>query len=162
MKRLTLTVLLGLIALSGCTGCQKPEIAGEPTNYYQKYVEQFNKDLMKLGYMPIDTSKLSIRSANELKVSDKGYLGYCYEIAVKPKLGSNISIHKIVETYGEDIQMALIYHELGHCFLGLKDSDGHKIMNNENLRTLFTYAEMMEEAKRLQLVKQMLESSSYR
>lgn len=161
MKRL-LTILTGLLALQGCAGCGKQALQGTPTDHYTHIVEQFSADLQTLGYKSIDISKLTITHVEDLKYGEAAILGYCYAIQANPKFGVTITFANRLEAYTEDVQMAMVYHELGHCYLGLPDTTGHKIMNNTDNRRLFTYDEMYNKDKRLQLVKQMLESSSYR
>lgn len=159
MKQLIIVSTALFLAMT-YSSCQK--IEGNVTHKYDDYLVEFNADIARLGYQPIDFSETVIRENDNLKPDDGPTLGYCHSIELKHEGPANISVSTRLATYGHDIATALIYHELGHCFLGLDHTKTHSIMNGGNLRTFFTYAEMTDESKRLALVKEMLQNSSYR
>ncbi len=157
MKKIILGVFAALL-MAGCSACQN--IKGTATSDYDQHFEDFNNDLKALGYQPIDFSQTVVRVADN--VGEKNTLGYCHEIALKRKGLVNISLSTALTGYGYDIIKATIYHEIGHCFLGLNHTEGRTLMSDNNLRTLFTFDQIIDERKRLILVKEMIESSDYK
>lgn len=161
MIKTTMVLIFCALAMAGCNGCGK--LPGEVTHKYDNYLQDFNNDLMILGYKPIDFSETVVREADDMKESNSPIIGYCYQIAVKNGGPANISIDTKVSEYGADVKKVIIYHEIGHCFLGLNHTDNKKsIMTSQNLRTSLDFDDIFNDQKRLSLVKEMLNDSAYR
>lgn len=150
--RYLVLILLSLWTLS----CQK-NIQGDVTHEYDQYFQDFNSDLVSLGYRPIDFSQTVIRQDNSMTEHD----GMCFGVEVKDRGITNISFGKRMRGYVEKQRMLVAYHEIGHCFLGLEHaSEARKIMNPVAIQS-YSYAELGVESFRLSLVREMLEGSAY-
>lgn len=150
--------LLALIVFIFLAGCAKP-IDGEVTHEFDQYLHDFNSDLMKLGYMPIDFSQTlivrktmsrdSIQAESEIRLQNKGS-----------------SVIYITERFGigaDYIDKMIIYHEIGHHFLGLRHSenDPKALMTNLGTASHIGPTEFETENSRLYLVSRMLKDSLY-
>ncbi len=155
MKQVVLFIFLIVLG-----SCQKPQ--GTVTHDFDQYLAGFNSDLARLGYSQIDFSQTMITSVDGLNENGAARLGMCYSVALRNGGPVNIGVSPLLSQNGPDVIRAMIYHELGHCFLGLDHVSTHSIMNGGNTRTLFTFDEMNDENKRLVFVKEMLEASGYR
>ncbi len=112
--------------------------------------------------MPIDFSQTTIREVDALTNDNVIVNGACYSTAVRNSGQVSISIDSGVKRYMDSTKLATVYHEIGHCFLGLQHVAGKKIMSNENLGTVFLFYNLNDDSERLRLVKEMLEGSAYR
>jgi len=157
MKKILVT-LFSLLALAGCGGCNQnlAEPEGVRTTEYNKYLQMFNEDIMKLGYQPINFSATIIKetSLNGREV------GFCPSIQIKNKGLTYVQIQSSIATAPEFVKIATLYHEIGHCFLGLNHVDGHHLMN-AGIFPEIGRDEIQDEALRLELVKDMMHSSAY-
>lgn len=150
MKLITLFIFL-LFA-----GCSKKE--GDVTNEYNKYLHQFNSDIIKLGYKPIDFSQTwvirkkmdrdSINAESEQRLANGGFS----TIYISPRFGA-----------GSDyIDKMIIYHEIGHHFLGLSHSENPRALMTAYGVSMQIGPESFEnESSRLEIVREMLSASFY-
>ena len=149
MKYLLLLIVVGL---SSCAQ-EDQKYAGTPTNEYDYVLEQFNSDMVVLGRTQINFSKAVIR---------KGKLGgstqaYCYQIAKKWEGPTNISIQSGISKKQAEIY---IYHEIGHCYLGLQHNQNYSLMTDLSLPITRMYVDFHTSAqKRQELLKIMLEEA---
>ncbi len=135
--------------------------AKDQTHEYDIYLQKFNNDIVKLGYDPIDFSLTVVREFDNLTNNGDAALGACHNDALKNKGLTGIFIDKSVSSFESYAQQVLIYHEIGHCFLGLGHVFTHSIMNPGHPRVIVTTDEMSNDGSRLALVKTMIESSKY-
>ena len=138
-------------------GCAEKNY-GVKTTEYNIYLAQFNEDLKKLGATPIDFSQTEIYNDNLGK-----YLGLCIGHPVKKSSGrAIIRIGNDIKEYPSFRKAALIYHEIGHCFLGLEHSKNYEDIMHVNYPDLARSSQIDSEFNRLALVKQMLDAANYR
>lgn len=124
MKQIITAVLLLICAVS-CTRCAKG-VGGVKTDSYNHILQQFNSDLLSLGYSAVDFSQTEIREVDSFQAFDltnKQALMLCGSgISLKKSGSIVIYVNKSVVTgfTPESSKVAIMYHELGHCVLGLK------------------------------------------
>lgn len=111
MKRLLIISTLFFI------GCANQYEDAEVTHEYDHILELFNSDLKELGLRQYDFSNTTMIKTKMLN----GINGICDNRRKVDSLPIYIYINKNNLPYGE-ITTSLIYHELGHCLLGLKHS----------------------------------------
>lgn len=145
-------ILLLFIILSSC---MQKEIEGEVTHELDSILYQFNSDIGKLGYTPFDFSMLVIKRAD---LSKDVRFGYCNGIQLDPKYPAVIQIDNSVFGIYRTLKTEVLYHELGHCFLGLGHVDSLGIMFSGDLRKV----DISDESVRMRLLKNMMESSIHR
>ena len=151
--KLLLVFLSSLLIFSGCS-----QIKGEVTHEYDEYLYQFNSDLVALGYKPINFSDTIIYKSDELKDA----AGECVGGAMVKNEGHTvILVKKSFDFAPAWAKKALIYHELGHCFLGLGHEEG-TIMGAAMLPMVYsTGSSIMDDSRRFEELKAMLKNSSY-
>lgn len=171
MKSAILIILSGLL-IASCSACNKllginrqgfvsPQ--GEQSQELDFALKKFNEDIMFLGYSPIDFSETIILKNNSTNSRlNYGYNGLCESIGVRNKGKITIEIDSQIFNSPEYLQIAVIYHEIGHCFLGLNHVDtGSSLMTNKNIIFEIGSNQIQDNEKRISLVKEMLESSDY-
>jgi hypothetical protein len=121
-KRLKLRLLF-ILTLSACCGREEP-----PQSAIEGYHEQFRKDAMDCGLQLPPRSSGYIGVEVEPKDEDDiRVLGYCWYVNPVTYWGWYVGLSKddLVDPDGEHHEMlqAVVYHELGHCLLGLPHAD---------------------------------------
>lgn len=161
MKNIMLLILGGIL-ITGCCGCSQQEFMGEPTHEYDYILEQFNNDLSELGYEKIDFSKTSIN----LKEDGFSTLGRCHgAVAVRNSGPVTITLNKNrFGLFPDFARIAVLYHEIGHCFLGLNHSEkrGKVLMTGYSIYNTFDLDDINIKENRIIYFKEMLESSEYK
>lgn len=143
--------LVLFIFLSGCALDNSP---------YYEYLHRFNSDITRLGYRPIDFSETYIIETTELNSS-------LTSAQTQTSLQNSglvvIKVSPKVKKLPKYMQQAIIYHELGHAFLGLEHEDlsTRYLMSGRGLNNFVRYVDMDCETNRLSLVREMLERSNY-
>lgn len=150
MRYLTLFFIL----LLSC--CAPKNYPGEKTNKYDKFLEQFNSDLIKIGHQPIDFSLLTIREVPDLNDNGTPKSGMCYELGVKTSGPANIGINTFVQNNPYYVQGLVIYHELGHCYFGKGHVPGRQIMSDSPIPIVLLSGDFISEGSRLELLRQMI------
>lgn len=134
--------------------CQK--VDGDRTNKYDKYFDDFNSDLNRLGYVAIDHSQTQILITNQYPK-----IGLCHrQMAARDGLVT-ITFDRSFEILPEYIQRIYFYHELGHCFLGLTHTSDASIMTDKDISDVFAVSAVSNYENRLRMVQEMLSRSSY-
>lgn len=138
--------------MAGCHGCSKSVQVSDDakTHEYDYILEQFNTDLSKLGHgsidfaglvilkQPIDQSALCISGIK----AQRGGRAMIVIDSNKTAVMNNVSM------------MKLIYHEIGHCYLGLSHG-ASGLMKADSFITV-TSQQMQDESMRLILLNQMV------
>lgn len=147
--------LILLIALGGCAN-----YLGTPTHEYDQYLADFNSDLMRLGYSPIDFNQTVIHKGN---TPEKARANCDSGTAVRKSGIVHMSVSNSFDENQDHIKRAIVYHELGHCFLGLDHSEGATkwIMTARDLSGVMSLADFSEDSIRLQYVQEMLNISKF-
>lgn len=141
-------------------GCNKTGVFGTDTKEYDKYLTQFNDDLMSLGYPPVDFSQTQIIKTEKFK-DELSADAYCPHVAVKSGGAITLFVSENMKVYSDTGKAYMIYHELGHCVLGLQHKDGNNLMS-PMIGTLALWSNQFNEENRLSYLKEMLESSGFR
>lgn len=150
MKAFVLIIIL-------LAGCAKP-IDGEVTHEFDQYLHDFNSDLMKLGYMPIDFSQTTILIGEV----PYGAEATCDGRKLQRQGFAVITIRRESLSQQEYLKKSTIYHEVGHCFLGLDhDSVDNVSIMNESKNIVYHPEYMNQESLRLSLVSDMVSASGY-
>lgn len=149
-----------------CVGCNQQEFAGQKTHEYDQYLVDFNSDLARLGYSPIDFSHTDIRKGQTVSTANGLNARASCDSGAAVRHGGPVNI-TVISHFNENPdyhRKIIIYHELGHCFLGLKHSEVKTkwIMMPRDLTGVMSSDDVNDDTKRLQMVKEMLESSKYR
>jgi hypothetical protein len=122
------------------------------------YFSDFNQDISTLGYQPIDFSKVILVEED----LPGNYRALC--VAVGLRLNGESAIIKIdpsVKDMKDHNKKLVVYHEIGHCYLGLHHTENRKtIMTEGDVLQTFLRQDMEEDSLRLQYVKEMVESSA--
>ncbi len=152
-------VVLIFLTLS-VLSCNKSGVYGKDTQDYDKYLQQFNEDLISLGHQPIDFSQTNIIETEKFK-NEVSADAYCPQRAVKTGGIVTIFVSKNMSIYSDTGKAYMIYHELGHCVLGLEHKNGNNLMS-PMIGTLALWSNDFNEANRLSYIEEMVESSGYR
>lgn len=143
-----------------CFGCQQSSIYGTDTSEYDKYLEQFNTDLATLGRKPVDFSQVQIIKTERYK-NELGADAYCSQVAVKSGGSIVIFVSENMNIYSDTAKAYMLYHELGHCVLGLEHKDGNDLMS-PMIGTLAMWRNSFNEQNRLLYLSKALDRSKYR
>lgn len=143
-------LIIFFVGLSGCG-------INNGTNDYNQYLFKFNQDAISLGYKPIDFSQTNIVVTDLYR--QRQALGFCNSIEVKNNGPAVLTFDLHVIKNSNFDKLFRVYHEIGHCFLGLYHIEGHHIMN-PTTETL-SESDAENESKRLALVKEMFDTSAY-
>lgn len=137
------------------TGCGK--IDGQ-THEYDKYFQDFNSDLVALGHAPIDFSQVVV-VVGDVPV---GAEATCDGIKLQNSGRALITARARLSTQQEYIKKAAIYHEIGHCYLGLDHDDANELSIMGYTQIIYHPEFINQEPLRLSLVRQMVDKSGYR
>lgn len=162
MKKLT--IIIGFFLMAGCSGCMnKPE--GEVTHKYNGYFEQYNRDMESLTGRQIDFSGLTVREANGLNDDGRPVVGHCYDVKNQVSGLADISFDKKMEQLPEACKLAVVYHEIGHCYLGLGHNSGIPLMIEGDLCpdviAMSGGNPGLNYLNRIRLLKEMLNAAGY-
>lgn len=147
MKRLTLTLLSSLIALSGCTGCGKPQVYGQPDLITEKFLkERLSFDSAQVGH-PMDASGITFTFFHETMIGAHGMErhGVCDYNA------KNVSLS--LTTSRQELYLNFL-HEFGHCKLGKSHDNSHPNIMNSKVNPMVLDAFYSD--KRLEYIKELL------
>lgn len=130
MRKLTWILLMVL------TACGKPE--GTTTNIRSidpvllAKVEQFEALAREHG--KVTNPNLVVEFVDAIPNGHDNYLGYCYNAVVNPRV---VILRSWWEKETNFSREALLFHELGHCLLGLPHvTDSWEIMSEEIVSTV--------------------------
>lgn len=153
--------LVLILLLVGSVSCQKQNIeAGFVVNDYDQYLNQFNDDLQALGYPPVDFSNTTIVKTEKYK-EEFGADAYCPAVAVRSGGNIVLFVSDNMKIYSDTAKAYMMYHELGHCVLGLQHKDGNDLMS-PMIGTLALWSDSFNEENRLTYLSAVLDRSGYR
>lgn len=159
-RLLSILIVLFLMTLISACGKSKDQfrpLVGEITTQYDHMLAQFNSDLSELGYETIDFSQTEIRIGDLSPLNPGLVAGICFGRNTTREGRSIIGLSSY-KTF--QFNTLTLYHEIGHCFLGLGHHEGYTLMNLATSPVIaFDFQDSKE--KRLALVQILLNESGF-
>lgn len=143
-----------LLFLVGCSESGSPNLQNVTADAdIQKILREFNSDISRLGKLPVDFSRTTFVLDNSATDISRGK---CERISVNHGTFTVIRVNSKLLTDYYLFKKILLYHECGHCFLGLQHVTGYEIMNPH---IPIADVDFYFDNTRLELVKHMLDAS---
>jgi hypothetical protein len=127
---------LAMIIMAGCSDDQNRPLVYEVPSGFEETVRRFIHEGRSRGY-PLDINNLIIKFDPAMKMP---HCAKCNSSYLNPKIQKIITLNEsFCWTNGQEME-ALLFHELGHCFLGrqhtnetLPNGDPKSIMTPANI-----------------------------
>lgn len=151
MIKTAIRLVVCLLLLSSCQNSRY----GPTTHEYDYILKMFNEDLIKIHRNTIDFSMLDIEIVDE----DPDIQAKCYLPMIKDHGPSLIGLNGTRYTaFPEYTQIAILYHEIGHCYYGLVhiNKAGKYLMTGGSIGATFNPDDILIEENRLKYLLEMV------